>query len=957
MDGQLNKIRSRVTWIVTLVLLVTPFLGMTTLVFFGLLDFPMVMALMSKGHIPSMILSVLVLANWWFYHSFSRLEDRSFKRKTDAPELVFYYLQRFSRHYWALLILYTLAIIVLHHTGIPGGITDNNKQVMLFTSLLMTVTIIVGLPAYLISMDQLSKMAKWTGLFHVQNSIRSKILLLGAFMPILSYSFMMAYYWQKTGYLTLFTLLLWGSMALATGLISVLTVRSLKHSLSPVQLALGRTGATAYNELAGVRPASTDEIGILTQTLGRVFERLSDKEQQIRAVVDNAAEGIIVVTEAGRIDTFNQAAQRLFGYPSQEIRGQPLSRLLPFLNENRGKPVLFSGEREETGIDRNGHNIHLSVLISDMQTRNKRMFTYIVADRSERLLLLEQQQKAETRYRNLVETAQDLVWSMDANGYWTYVNAASLKIYGYTPEEMIGKHLRDFQLQESIEQDTVTFQDVQQGKKLNQYETIHLDKQGNRHYLSFNATPEMDEHGKVIQITGTARDISDQKAYEKQLTYQAEHDVLTGLYNRRYFQQELERVVALMPRQDLSCAVLYIDLDQFKPINDTLGHDAGDRLLIEVSNMLTSSSRQGELLARYGGDEFTMLLYNVNQHTVITAAENFRLLFERYRFIDSGQSFNLYCSIGAALITPHTRSADEVLTQADHACNIAKACGRNQVVLYDSADQDISKVAEDTGWANRVTDMIENNRLILAYQPIIDIQHNNITQYEVLIRMPSEDGEVISPGGFIPAAERFGLIHSLDNWVIEHAIAKLAGLRQAGQSCHFSINLSPRAHEDTRLADFIYKRLSENNVPPEWLTFELNESRVISKLGDNQRMIKELTQLGCRFALDNFGSGMQTFHTIKALPISSVNIDGDLIRSITSSNVDHAMVSSINSIAHELRLTTVAKYVEDEATLKCIEEIGIDQAQGHYIGKPLNHLIHDTELPHRKDDQQHDSSA
>jgi len=956
MDRQVNKIRNRVTWMVALVLLVIPVLGLTTLVFFGLLNFDDTIAMLGNGLIPALLLTTLPLASWWFYHSFRNLEHWSRRPDGDAPELVYYYLLRFRKQYWGLLILYTLGSPVLYYLDGPLNFMTRIDQIVLIISLLLTVSVIVGLPAYLICMDQLGKLAQWTGLFHVQNSIHSKILLLGAFMPILSYSFMMVYYWQKTGHLTLITLLLWGALALATGLISVLTVRSLKHSLSPVQNALGRTGATAYHELAGVRPASTDEIGILTQTLGRVFERLSDQEQQIRTVVDKAAEGIIVVTEAGRIDTFNQAAQKLFGYQSHEVRGKPLSRLLPFLNEHRGKPRLFSGEREEAGTNRDGDTVHISVMVSDMRTRSKRMFTYIVADRTERQLLLDQQRRAEKRYRNLVETAQDLVWSMDARGYWTYVNAASKRIYGYTPEEMIGKHLSDFQLPDSIKQDTATFRDVQQGKKLTQYETVHIDKNGNKHYLSFNATPEIDEQGNVVQITGTARDISDQKAYEKQLTYQAEHDVLTGLYNRRYFMHELERVISLLPRQDLHCAVLYIDLDQFKPINDTLGHDAGDRLLIEVSNMLTGNSRQGELLARYGGDEFTMLLYNVNQQTVITAAENFRLLFEKYRFVDSGQSFNIHCSIGAALVTPQTNSADEVLTQADHACNVAKACGRNQVILHDPSDKDISRAAEDTGWATRVSDMIENNRLILTFQPVIDVIHNNITQYEVLIRMPTDGGETISPGGFLPATERFGLIHKLDNWVIEHAIARLARMKQAGQSCHFAINLSAKAHEDARLADFVYKRLSDNGVPPEWLTFELNESRVISKLSDNQRMIQELTQLGCQFALDSFGSGMQTFHTIKVLKINSVKIDGDLIRGITSSGVDLAMVRSIHDIAHELRLTTVAKFVEDEATLKCIQDIGIDQAQGHYIGMPLTHLIHNTELP-QSDNTQEDSSA
>ncbi len=500
MDKQVDKIRNRVTWVVALVFLISPILGLTTLVFFGLMDLTVVQAMLNKGRVPAIGLGMMLLASGWIYNTFQNLETWSRRREGDgdAPELVYHYLKRFNRLYWGLLILSTLAAPVLYHTQAPGGIAVTVGHATMLGALLMTVSIIIGLPAYLICMDQLSKIAQWTGLFHVQNSIRNKILLLGAFLPILSYSFMMVYYWQQTGLLNLYALLLWSSLALATGLISLLTVRSLKHSLTPVQHALGRTGATAYNELAGVRPASTDEIGILTQTLGRVFERLSDQEQQIRAVVDRAAEGIIVVTEAGRIDTFNQAAQKLFGYHSHEVRGKPLSNLLPFLSETRGKPELFASEREEIGIHRDGHSVLVSVMVSDMRTRSKHMFTYIVADRSERQQLLEQQRKAEARYRNLVETAQDLVWTMDAGGHWTYVNAASVQIYGYTPEQMTGMHLREFLLPETMEQDTITFRDVLRGKKLSQYETVHLDKNGNKHYLSFNATPELDENGLLV---------------------------------------------------------------------------------------------------------------------------------------------------------------------------------------------------------------------------------------------------------------------------------------------------------------------------------------------------------------------------------------------------------------------------------------------------------------------------
>ena len=695
-----------------------------------------------------------------------------------------------------------------------------------------------------------------------------------------------------------------------------------------------------------MRPASTDEIGHLTQTLGKVFQRLGDQETHMRAIVDTAAEAIIVVDEDGLIDTFNPAAERLFGYLAQEIRGRHLASLLPNVFEVKQRIDTHLEEREVEGKRRNGSIIQVSLRVSEMAISGKCMFTCLVADITERKLAESELLEAEARYRALVETAHDLVWSVDTEGRWSYLNSASRMIYGRKTEDMLGRRVAEFCAGDYLEADQQAFSKLLAGKDLYQYETVHIDKDGNRRQLSFNAKAHLDDDGNVMQISGTARDITDQKAFHHQLTYQAEHDSLTKLFNRHYFQQELERTVARVLRNPSSaCALFYIDLDQFKYINDTLGHAAGDALLVEVAQLLLSHVREGDLLARFGGDEFTLLLYNIRTSDVMCAAEHFHRLFENYVFVQDGKSFNISCSIGAAVIDAFVESAEEALSHADIACNLAKAQGRNRINLYDPADSNKAGMAEDMGWAARVREMLEHDRFQLVYQPIMALNNDQVQDYEVLVRMVCDDGEIILPGGFMPAAERFGLIHSVDRWIVSRALNQLARLHLQGEAVRFSINLSGKAFEDASLLPMIQQLLDHSSIDPSRVCFEITETAAIAKLSAAEKFIAALTRMGCQFALDDFGAGFSSFAYLKHLPVDKLKIDGAFVQGMANSQIDQAMVQSMNQVAHALGKQTIAEYVEDAATLELLREYGVDYAQGNYIGKPREALMNVTRLP------------
>ena len=929
--------------------LMTPLAGFGAAALFGILQVWQLQEILAAGIVPVFSIALVFFSLYQQQRLITPLTTWALQNPQggNAPTHLHRLVHRYSRNFWALMALHVVITPPLVFWSLDGAITPDNRLAMAHFALLQLITTaLIGTPAFLFGLHQLGKLAGHLSLEGIHVSLKSRTLLLAGVVPLLSYGLLAHYHWLRTGELDNGYLITWAAVGLITITISLLAIRSTRQALQPFHDLFSRSGASTHEELARLRPASTDEIGHLTQTLGKVFQRLGDQETHMRAIIDTAAEGIIVVDEAGIIDTFNPAAERLFGYLAQEIRGRHLASLLPHVFQVRQRIDAHLDEREVEAKHRNGSTIQVSLRVSEMAISGKRMFTCLVADITQRKLAESELLNAESRYRALVETAHDLVWSVDPEGRWSYLNSASRMIYGCEPEDMIGRRVAEFCAGDNLNADQQAFNRLLSGKDLYQYETVHLDKDGNRRQLSFNAKAHMDSDGNVTQISGTARDITDQKAFHQQLTYQAEHDSLTKLFNRHYFQQELERTVARVLRNPANpCALFYIDLDQFKYINDTLGHAAGDTLLVEVTQLLLSHVREGDLLARFGGDEFTLLLYNIQAADVLSAAEHFRQLFEDYVFMQDGKNFNVSCSIGAAMIDAFVESAEEALSHADIACNLAKAEGRNRIKLYDPTDSDKAGMAEDMGWASRVREMLEHDRFQLVYQPIMSLNSDQVQDYEVLVRMVCDDGEIILPGGFMPAAERFGLIHSVDRWIVRRALTHLARLHSQGEAVRFSINLSGKAFEDASLLPMIQDLLDNTTIDPSRVCFEITETAAIAKLSAAEKFIAALKSMGCQFALDDFGSGFSSFAYLKHLPVDKLKIDGAFVQGMADSQIDQAMVQSMNQVAHALGKQTIAEYVEDDATLALLRSYGVDYAQGNYIGKPREALMNLTRMP------------
>lgn len=944
MAQALSLIQLRLAVVTTLSFALAPLLGYALAAFFGMVDLTTLFTTRTGLYISIVYISICCWIAWHFWQFIRPLISwhAEHPNTQNPPEKLQQQLAGFTSNYWSFYLIAVLLLpIVQHWGGMTTNANDPATGLLEFMLLHLVVAIFVGMPGYIYSLTLLGYTSRYIGLPSASISLQNKMLLIGAYLPILITAVLMKYYWWRTGFMPSEVLFAWGLIGIISVLITITAIHSLYQSLVPVKKVISRGGASSYKSLASqLRPQSQDEIGYLIQMLGNMFKRLVDQESHVTAIVDNAAEGIIVLDEEQFIDMVNPAAEKIFGYRAQEIRGKPLRWLISSLNAEVCDNDDRICEFEVYARHSNGSSIPISVRISRMHNDNKVFYTLLVADISERKaaerLLLE----AEARYRNLVETAHDLVFSVDPKGHWTYLNNAVTDIYGYQQPDMLGRHFSEFQAPESRERDAAAFEQLLAGKELLQYETVHLDQNGDRRYISFNARPTINHSGKVTQISGTARDITEQKQFEQELTYQAQHDTLTGLHNRSYFQSELERVISRIARSGAECALLYLDLDQFKYVNDTLGHAAGDRLLKECTDLLRKNIREGDLLARFGGDEFTILLYQIEHEHVTPVAENIRRMFEHFCFMDSGQSINVTCSIGLTMITGDTESADVALSQADLACNISKSQGRNCVHEYTQDDSAQHSMAEDMGWVARVKDALHNNRFELLYQPIVKVATQDINGYEVLLRLPTEDGNSIKPGGFIPAAERFGLVHNIDRWAVSHAMEYLAQLHRDNIKTMFSINLSGRAVDDAELLKMIKSILKDTGLNPSSLLFEITETAAIANMRAARKFIGQLKDLGCRMALDDFGSGFCSFTYLKHLPVDSLKIDGSFVQGLANAKVDQAMVQSMNQVAHALGKTTIAEFVENQETLRLLQQYGVDYAQGHYIGKPRRALLH-----------------
>ncbi|MDJ0765792.1 MAG: EAL domain-containing protein [Myxococcota bacterium] len=427
---------------------------------------------------------------------------------------------------------------------------------------------------------------------------------------------------------------------------------------------------------------------------------------------------------------------------------------------------------------------------------------------------------------------------------------------------------------------------------------------------------------------------------EETIRYMAYHDSLTGLTNRHSFEQRLEQALQSARASGLSHGLLYLDLDQFKIINDTCGHEAGDELLKQLTVVLRRSIRHSDVLARLGGDEFGVLLEKCPIDRTMNIAETLVQAVRNFRFVWNRKTFAIGVSVGLVQINSATKGLKEVLSAADMACYAAKDEGRSRIHVYHDEDAVLRQRHGEMEWVSLINRALEENRFVLFQQCIVPLaqQGKNKLNYEFLLRMSNGDGDHILPGAFIPAAERFDLMSRLDRWVIDAAFSYLSKILDSNPSPAetgtFFINISGTSLSDESFFVFVRDQLSKYSIPPKMVAFEITETAAIANLSKAVRFIEEIRDAGCYFALDDFGSGLSSFSYLKTIPVDFIKIDGLFVEGMLKKPIDAAIVKAINQIGHEAGLKTIAEWVENAGVKSALQAIGVDYAQGFGIEKP-----------------------
>jgi diguanylate cyclase (GGDEF)-like protein/PAS domain S-box-containing protein len=531
-----------------------------------------------------------------------------------------------------------------------------------------------------------------------------------------------------------------------------------------------------------------------------------------------------------------------------------------------------------------------------------------------------------SRISKAVDSASDAVCIIDTGGKASYLNAAFEQLFGLTLEQMQtpGRQQTLFVLPEMWDRvcDTCLVGLSWNGE-------VEMRTPDGRHLAVLcRADGIFDDQSQLLGVVFLYTDITHRKRLERDLLYVATHDPLTGLANRRQF-EDLLAEAADCTRQGAPACVLYLDLDHFKVVNEAAGHQAGDRLLVAVARLIESRSRAGDRVSRLGGDEFTVLMNQAGEADALAWARGLLDALDAFRFVESGRTFTSSASIGVAAIDPAV-AVEELLARADSACHFAKARGRNGVEVFRADNRDLQRLVVESDWALRTRDALRDGRLELWLQPIVPLKDAGVPYYEALVRMRDPQGQLIPPGQFLPAAERFGRMLELDRFVLRETAALLA----AHPAFRISANLSAKSLNDPALPDFIAGLIGAHAIAPGRFSFEITETDLIRNLDQARDLILRIQALGCHFALDDFGAGASSMIYLRDLPVDLLKIEGSFIRAVDTDGVSRALVKSMNDVGHAVGKRTVAEYVANAQILAAVRELGVDYAQGWFVSPP-----------------------
>jgi diguanylate cyclase (GGDEF)-like protein/PAS domain S-box-containing protein len=726
----------------------------------------------------------------------------------------------------------------------------------------------------------------------------------------------------------------------------------------PIKAAGGRVlGAlTVYRAQVG-RPQEPD-LQLITHAArlaGIAMERryaaeaLRASEARFRGLYESVLEGVYQVSPEGRVIAVNPAFVRMLGYANaEEIYALPSAAELWW---NPAERPAFMDQLDRSGAvhmaesllrRRDGTQVVVLESARVLRDEEQRVLSIegTVADITERKraeqVIFEEKERAQVTLQSI----GDGVITTDREGRIEYLNPVAEQLSGWRGAEARGAtimnvlRLRDEVTRTEIENPLLRC--LREDKVVNFGEhSVLINRLGQEIAIQDSAAPIRDRNGRTVGAVVVFRDVTKERRLKRALSFQASHDALTGLINRREFDNRLQQALQGARDGEGTHALLYVDLDQFKVVNDTCGHSAGDRLLRDVTALLQQHVRAADVIARLGGDEFGILVQHCSIEQAARIAETIRQAVRDYRFTWEQNAASIGACVGVVEITRASESVATLLSAADIACYAAKEAGRNRVHIYDAGE--VSGRHREMYWVSRVTRAVDENRLELDYQlikPTSAAASALPPFYELLVRLRGDDGEIVLPGEFIPAAERYNIIGAIDRWVVERAVAALQEIIAAGRVPPLlAVNLSGNSICERSFLDLLLNLVEDPQIGRS-LCFEIAESAVITSLSQAVFFMQELRKRGCRFALDDFGSGLSSFHYLKTLPVDFLKVDGQFFGRATPDPVDRSMVEAISKVAAALGIATIAERVESAEALERLTQLGINFAQGHYLAWP-----------------------
>ena len=675
-------------------------------------------------------------------------------------------------------------------------------------------------------------------------------------------------------------------------------------------------------------------------------------QRRLAAVVESSDDAIITKDVDTTITSWNRGAELLYGYTSEEAVGRSASLIVPVEREAEEREIVaraLAGERVEhrttTRVCKDGTTKTVALSVSAIRDAQGGVIAIsaIARDITGAARAEQSLRQAEERFRCSFDEARIGMMIIDLESRYERVNDAFCEIVGYSHEQLEGLAREHITHPDDVAADKQAVRTLLSGSATSHVcEKRYIHASGHPVWAAMNLTLIRDDEGRPRHFIAQVQDITERRIHEHQLQHMADHDPLTGLLNRRSFERELNSHVSRVARYGPAGAVLVIDLDNFKYLNDSQGHSAGDDLIVRIARALRARLRDSDVLARLGGDEFAILLPHEDEHEAQTVAEALlKVVSDQTNPQLVGEHRRITASIGIARFDDgEGLTAEEIMVNADLAMYDAKEAGRGRFARFRTEQHERPKIESRMRWARQINQAISGDSFELLAQPIVPLNWNTPTQYELLLRMRDEAGELIPPGSFLYVAERLGLIRDIDRWVTNRAIEMLAEQRAAGRDLRFEINLSGHTIGDDDLLELIERRLAETGVPADRLIFEITETAAIANIARAARFADRLSELGCCFALDDFGAGFGSFYYLKHLPFDYLKIDGEFVRHCATNETDRILISAVVQIARGMGKQTIAEFVTDQETLEVLTRLGVDYGQGFRIGRPAPLQIH-----------------